>query len=198
MFGAAWHDQQLTSLHGDRSVAEVHVELALKDQEQLVGFVMLVPDEFAFGLHQPHFIVVVAGDDLRRPMLGKLTKLVGEIDVGGGARLGHAKSPSTPQQPATPIAHSQYRTTERMLWPACISSKPLLMSSSFNVWVIIGSIAIFPSMYQSTILGTSVRPLAPPNAVPRQLRPVTNWNGRVAISLPDSATPMTMLVPQPR
>jgi hypothetical protein len=26
-------------------------------------------------------------------------------------------------------------------------------------------------MYMSTILGTSVRPLAPPNAVPRQLRP---------------------------
>src|SRR5690348_17185324 len=53
-------------------------------------------------------------------------------------------------------------------------------------------------MYQSTILGTSVRPLAPPNAVPRQLRPVTSWNGRVAISLPASATPMMMLVPQPR
>jgi len=50
-------------------------------------------------------------------------------------------------------------------------------------------------MYQSTILGTSVRPLAPPNAVPRQLRPVTSWNGRVAISFPASATPMMMLVP---
>jgi hypothetical protein len=28
-----------------------------------------------------------------------------------------------------------------------------------------GSISIFPAMYQSTILGTSVRPRAPPNAV---------------------------------
>jgi hypothetical protein len=28
------------------------------------------------------------------------------------------------------------------------------------------SIAILPSMYQSTIFGTSVRPRAPPNAVP--------------------------------
>src|SRR3546814_8043552 len=53
-------------------------------------------------------------------------------------------------------------------------------------------------MYQSTILGTSVRPFAPPNAVPRQLRPVTSWKGRVEISLPASATPMMMLVPQPR
>ena len=33
---------------------------------------------------------------------------------------------------------------------------------------------------------------------PRQLRPVTSWKGRVAISLPASATPMMMLVPQPR
>ena len=41
-------------------------------------------------------------------------------------------------------------------------------------------------MYQSTILGTSVRPRAPPNAVPRQERPVTNWNGRVEISLTGS------------
>jgi hypothetical protein len=36
----------------------------------------------------------------------------------------------------------------------------------------------FFSMYQSTIFGTSLRPLAPPNAVPFQTRPVTSWNGR--------------------
>jgi hypothetical protein len=34
-------------------------------------------------------------------------------------------------------------------------------------------------MYQSTIFGTSVRPLAPPKAEPFQTRPVTSWNGRV-------------------
>ena len=77
-------------------------------------------------------------------------------------------------------------------------SNPLLISSSVRRWVIIGSIWIIPSIYQSTIFGVSVRPRAPPKAVPRQLRPVTSWNGRVLISLPASATPMTMLVPQPR
>ena len=41
-------------------------------------------------------------------------------------------------------------------------------------------------------------PLAPPNAVPFQTRPVTSWNGLVAISLPDSATPITTETPQPR
>src|SRR6266481_3026328 len=52
-----------------------------------------------------------------------------------------------------------------MLLPSCISSNPLLMSGSGMVCVIIGSISILPSMYQSTIFGTSVRPRAPPKAV---------------------------------
>ena len=34
-----------------------------------------------------------------------------------------------------------------------------MISSSGKVWVIIGSISILPSMYQSTMRGTSVRPL---------------------------------------
>src|SRR6202048_5077252 len=63
--------------------------------------------------------------------------------------------------------------------PRFISSNALLMSASGITWVIIGSISILPCMYQSTILGTSVRPLAPPNAVPFHTRPVTRWNGRV-------------------
>ena len=64
--------------------------------------------------------------------------------------------------------------------------------------MIIGSIWILPSMYQSTIFGTSVRPRAPPNAVPFQTRPVTSWNGRVLISAPAGATPMMIDWPQPR
>jgi glycine/D-amino acid oxidase-like deaminating enzyme len=71
------------------------------------------------------------------------------------------------------------KMTLRIDLPACIRSKPLLISSSVSVCVIIGSISILPSMYQSTIFGTSVRPRAPPKAVPFQTRPVTSWNGRV-------------------
>src|SRR5215831_3476444 len=85
-----------------------------------------------------------------------------------------------------------------MLLPSCISSNPLLMSGSGMACVIIGSISILPSMYQSTIFGTSVRPRAPPKAVPFHTRPVTSWNGRVAISAPAGATPMMMDWPQPR
>jgi hypothetical protein len=61
---------------------------------------------------------------------------------------------------------------DRIDLPSCIRSKPLLISSSLRTWVIIGSIRIFPFMYQSTIFGTSVRPHAPPNAAPFQTRPV--------------------------
>ena len=65
-------------------------------------------------------------------------------------------------------------------------------------WVIRSSMLILPSMYQSTIFGTSVRPRAPPKAVPFQVRPVTSWNGRVLISWPEPATPMITDTPQPR
>ena len=82
--------------------------------------------------------------------------------------------------------------------PSCIRSKPLLISSSASLGVIIGSISILPARYQSTIFGTSVRPRAPPNAVPFQTRPVTSWNGRVEISCPAPATPMMIDWPQPR
>src|SRR3954451_15971282 len=100
--------------------------------------------------------------------------------------------------PYAQVSLVQNTTTDRIDLPSCIRSKPLLISSSLRTWVIIGSISILPPMYQSTILGTSVRPRAPPNAVPFQTRPVTSWNGRVAISLPASATPIMIDWPQPR
>jgi hypothetical protein len=51
-------------------------------------------------------------------------------------------------------------------------------------------------MCQSTIFDTSVRPLAPPKAVPFQTRPVTSRNARVAISWPAPAMPMMTLAPR--
>ena len=91
----------------------------------------------------------------------------------------------------------QYKTTPRIDSPRFINSKPSLICSSGSVWVISSSILILPSMYQSTIFGTSVRPRAPPKAEPRHSRPVTSWNGRVLISAPAGATPIITLSPQP-
>ncbi len=82
--------------------------------------------------------------------------------------------------------------------PACMRSNASLMRSSGIVWVMRSSMLMRLSMYQSTIFGTSVRPRAPPNAVPCHTRPVTSWNGRVRISWPAPATPMIVDTPQPR
>ena len=87
--------------------------------------------------------------------------------------------------------------TERMASPLCNASKEASMSASGNEWVANSSTLISFRMYISTRLGTSVRPLKPPNAHPRQTRPVTSWKGRVEISAPPVATPTTQLSPQP-
>eukprot|EP01041_Mallomonas_annulata_P017821 gene17822-36461_t len=71
--------------------------------------------------------------------------------------------------------------------PRFIKSKPSLIWSSRSLWVMRSSMLILPSMYQSTIFGTSVRPRAPPKAEPFHTRPVTSWNGRVEISCPAAA-----------
>src|SRR5262249_31209818 len=92
----------------------------------------------------------------------------------------------------------QYTTTARIDLPACMRSKPSLMSASFSLCVMRSSMLILPSMYQSTIFGTSRLPFAPPKAVPFHTRPVTSWNGRVLISWPEPATPMITDTPQPR
>ena len=107
--------------------------------------------------------------------------------VARSIRAGRASIPSVPQ----------YTTTERIDSPRSISANPSLICCSVSVCVISGSIWILPSMYQSTIFGTSLRPRAPPTAEPFQTRPVTSWNGRVAISYPAAATPMITLTPQP-
>src|SRR5699024_6125772 len=60
----------------------------------------------------------------------------------------------------------QYVTTLRIDSPACIRSKASLMRSSGMVCVMRSSTLILPSIYHSTMRGTSVRPRAPPKAVP--------------------------------
>ncbi len=86
----------------------------------------------------------------------------------------------------------------RMLSPACIRSNASLMSLQRQG---VGDHRVdldLPVHVPVDDLGRVGAAPAPPKAEPRQTRPVTSWNGRVAISLPASATPMMMLSPQPR
>src|SRR5216684_2086476 len=55
----------------------------------------------------------------------------------------------------------EYTTTLRIDSPECIKSKALLMSLSGILWVMRSSMLILPSIYQSTICGSSVRPATP-------------------------------------
>lgn len=54
---------------------------------------------------------------------------------------------------------------------------------------------LLPMEIREKVLISSIK--LPPKAVPFHVRPVTSWNGRVAISSPDAATPTTTLTPQP-
>ncbi len=65
-------------------------------------------------------------------------------------------------------------TTLRIDSPECIRSNARLMSLKGILCVMRSSMLILPSMYQSTIFGTSVRPRAPPKAVPFHTLPVTS------------------------
>src|SRR5471032_2764920 len=123
--------------------------------------------------------------------LRKRTVRVGSL-AGAGVR--HQAFEVEPNQH---VPCAQYSTTERIDSPLFIKSKPSLMRSRGKRWVIRSSMLSLPSIYQSTIFGTSVRPRAPPKAEPRHSRPVTSWNGRVEISWPAAATPIMNDLPQP-
>ena len=91
------------------------------------------------------------------------------------------------------IPHSKYAH----LFPACIRSNPSLILSNPMLWVINSSTISSFFRYLSTSIGTESLLLYPPNAVPFHTRPVTSWNGLVAISVPAGATPIITDTPQP-
>mmetsp|Transcript_41148 Transcript_41148/g.113092 ORF Transcript_41148/g.113092 Transcript_41148/m.113092 type:complete len:349 (-) Transcript_41148:500-1546(-) len=103
---------------------------------------------------------------------------------------------------ATPFGvacRDQYVTTARKQSPLCSASSAFLVPATpVKLCVMKWSSGISPESAFSTSIGTASRVFQPPNAVPVHLRPVMNWNGRVAISLPAAATPMIVQWPQPR
>ena len=47
------------------SIADCHLELAVKDQEELVGVFVYVPHVLALGVGDANLVIVHAGDDPR-------------------------------------------------------------------------------------------------------------------------------------
>src|SRR5262245_26356810 len=80
MFSTAWDDEQLALPQVQRAVSELDLELALEDEEEVVGVRMAVPDELALDLDHLDLVVVHRRDDARREALVEERQLLREID----------------------------------------------------------------------------------------------------------------------
>jgi hypothetical protein len=74
------NDVKLTLIELDVAVAQLDREMPFEDKEEVVGFVVLVPDELTLHLDDPHVLVVELGDDLRLPVLIEELQLLAQVD----------------------------------------------------------------------------------------------------------------------
>src|SRR5688572_26746070 len=81
MLDASGNDQELAFLEGDVTIAELHREATLHNEEQLVLALMLMPDELALKLHELDVLPVQLPDDLRIPVRIKERELLAEVDA---------------------------------------------------------------------------------------------------------------------
>ncbi len=81
MLDAVRHDEHLAGPERHGAVAQLDVERALQHEEEIVGVVVLVPDELALHLHDHHVVAVVGRHGARRPVFGEAAELLGEIDL---------------------------------------------------------------------------------------------------------------------
>src|ERR1051326_8354761 len=79
-FYAFRNDEHFTRRHMHRAVAKIDPQLALDDQERLVGLLVIVPDEVALQLDDFELVVVHFGDHLRLPLLVEQRELLAQVD----------------------------------------------------------------------------------------------------------------------
>ena len=63
------NDEELPRSNRDTAIAQLDRELALGDEEQLIGVLVGVPDELALDLDHLDLVVVESGHRLGRPVL---------------------------------------------------------------------------------------------------------------------------------
>lgn len=78
---ATWHDQELSLLQPNLTIAEVHAEAAVDDEEQLVLMLVVMPDELALEFDQFDLLPVERTDNLRIPVIGKQSQLFPQVDL---------------------------------------------------------------------------------------------------------------------
>jgi hypothetical protein len=94
VFDAFRHDEHFARRHLDRAIAKIDPQHAVKDNERLVGLLVIVPDEVALQLHDLELVVVHLGDDLGLPLLLEQCELPAEVD----RLVAHAAPPSMVRQ----------------------------------------------------------------------------------------------------
>src|SRR5579859_4235274 len=77
MLDAARHHVQLALFELDVAVAKLDRQAALEHEKEVIGLVVLVPDELALHLHHDHLVVVQHRHDARHPVLVESGQLVG-------------------------------------------------------------------------------------------------------------------------
>jgi hypothetical protein len=78
-------DEELTLAKLDVAVAKLDRRAPLEHQEEVVGLIVLVPDELALHLHDEDVVVVQLSDGLRLPVTVERGQLVREIDSAASA-----------------------------------------------------------------------------------------------------------------
>jgi hypothetical protein len=80
MLDATRDDEQLAGPECHDPIPQTQLKLALKDEEEVVGVVMLVPYEFPLDLHHHDVALVEPGHRPRLPVVGEASELVSEVD----------------------------------------------------------------------------------------------------------------------
>jgi hypothetical protein len=77
----AGDDEEFALVELNVAVAELDGEVSREHEEEIVGVVVLVPDELALHFDEADVVVVEACDDLRLPVLVEQAELVGQVDL---------------------------------------------------------------------------------------------------------------------
>jgi hypothetical protein len=77
------HEQLPWAQHDIVVILQADAELASRDEEELVGLIVLVPHEFASGLDHLDIVVVDGGHDLGAPVVVEASELHFKVHLAG-------------------------------------------------------------------------------------------------------------------
>jgi hypothetical protein len=89
MLHALRHDEHLAGRKRHCAIAQFDIEHTFEDQKEIIGVVVLVPDEFTLELRDHHVVAVVGRHGARREVVAEGCELFRKVDLGGhrGLRL---------------------------------------------------------------------------------------------------------------